>query len=221
MFIIIVGAGKVGRHLAKAFLKSKHEVVITERSPERGEAIKEELGGMVIVGDGCEEGVLMETGISRADVLIAATGSDEDNLAVCQTAKHRFHVPRTISIINNSSNERLFRELGVDVGVNTSQIILSHIEEELPAHPLIHLTDIKGSNQEVVKIRIPPDSAAVGKPLGEVPMPSDSAISIIVRKDGTLLVPNSDVVLSSEDEVVAITTPEREEDLRDALTGTA
>ena len=150
MYIIIVGAGKVGRHLAKALLKSKHEVVITERSSEKGEAVKEELGSMVIVGDGCEEGVLREAGIPRADVLIAATGSDEDNLAACQMAKHRFHVPRTISLINNPNNERLFRELGVDVGVSTSQIILSHIEEELPAHPLIHLMGIMGSNREVV-----------------------------------------------------------------------
>jgi trk system potassium uptake protein TrkA len=221
MYIIVVGAGKVGYHLAKALLKSDHEVFITERSPQRCESIKEELGSVVIAGNGCEEGVLREAGISRADVFIAVTGSDEDNLASCQMAKHRFHVPRTIALINNPNNERLFRELGVDVCVSSTDIILSHIEEELPTNSLVHMMAIRGSNLEVVGIRIPPDSAAVGRVLGEVALPSDTVISFIVRRDGTLLVPDSEAVLRSEDEVVAITTPDGEEDLREALTGTA
>ena len=211
----------MGYHLAKALLKSEHEVFIVERSPRKCETIREELGSLVIVGDGCEEGVLREAGTSRADVLIAVTGSDEDNLVACQIAKHRFQVARTISLINNPNNEKLFIELGVDVCVSSTDIILSHIEEELPTHSLVHFMAIKGSNREVVGIRIPPDAVVVGQVLGEVPIPEDSLVSFIVKKDGTLLVPDTEAVLDSEDEVVVITTAEGEEALREALTGVA
>lgn len=221
MYIIVVGAGKVGYHLAKALLKSDHEVFIIERSSLKSETIREELGSLVIVGDGCEEVVLKEAGTSRADVFIAATGTDEDNLVACQIAKHRFQVPRTISIINNPNNEKLFVELGIDVCVSSTDIILSHIEEELPAHSLVHFMAIRGSNREVVGIRIPPEAAAVGRVLGDVPIPEDSLISFILKKDGTLMVPDSEAVLGSEDEVVAITTADGEEALREALTGAA
>ena len=221
MYIIVVGAGKVGYHLAKALLKSEHEVFIVEHSALKCETIQEELGSLVILGDGCEEGVLKEAGTSRADVFIAVTGADEDNLVACQIAKHRFQVPRTISLINNPNNEKLFIELGIDVCVSSTDIILSHIEEELPAHSLVHFMAIRGSNREVVGIRIPPDAAVVGQVLGEVSIPDDSLISFILKKDGTLLVPDSKVVLGSEDEVVVITTEEGEEALREALTGAA
>ena len=221
MYIIVIGAGKVGFQLARALLKSDHEVFIVERSTSKCEDIMEELGSLVIVGNGCEEGVLREAGTSRADVLIAVTGNDEDNLVACQIAKHRFEVPRTISLINNPSNESLFLDLGIDVCVSSTDIILSHIEEELPAHSLVHFMAIKGSNREVVGIRIPPDAAAVGQVLREVSIPDDSLVSFIVKKDGTLLAPDTEAVLASEDEVVVITTAEGEEALREALTGAA
>ena len=209
----------MGYHLARALLKSEHEVFIVERSTLKCEAIKEAMGSLVVVGDGCEEGVLKEAGTSRADVFIAVTGNDEDNLVACQMAKHRFGVPRTIALINNPNNEGLFRDLGVDVCLSSTEIILSHIEEELPAHPLVHVMAIKGSNRELVGIRIPPDSAVVGQTLSNVPVPSGTVISFVVKKDGTLLMPADDSPLSSEDEVVAITTAEGEESLREALTG--
>lgn len=211
----------MGYHLAKALLKSEHEVFIVERSARECEAIREELGSLVVVGDGCEEVVLKEAGTSRADVFIAVTGSDEDNLVACQIAKHRFKVPRTISRINNPNNEKLFMELGVDVCVSSTNIILSHIEEELPANPLVHLMAIKGSNREVVGIRIPPGATVVGQALGNVSIPGGSIVSFIVKRDGTLLVPNAEAVLGSGDEIVVITTVEGEEALRETLTGMA
>jgi trk system potassium uptake protein TrkA len=221
MYIIVVGAGKMGYHLAKALLKDEHEVFIVERSAPKCEAIREELGSLAIVGDGSEESVLREAGASRADVFITVTGVDEDNLVACQIAKHRFQVERTISLINNPNNEKLFVELGVDVCVSSTDIILSHIEEELPEHSLVHFMAIRGSNREVVGIRIPPDAAVVGHVLGEVSIPDDSLISFVLRKDGTLIVPDSEAILIPEDEVVAITTAEGEEALRDVLTGIA
>lgn len=211
----------MGYHLAKALLKSEHEVFIVERSSPKCEAIREELGSVAVVGNGCEEAVLKEAGTSRADVFIATTGSDEDNLVACQIAKHRFKVPRTISRINNPSNEKLFMELGVDVCVSNTNLILSHIEEELSPYPLVHLMSIRGSNREVVGIRIPPGATVVGQVLGNVPMPGNSLVSFIVKKDGTLLVPDTEAILGSGDEVVLITTAEAEEALRETLTGMA
>ena len=208
----------MGYELARALLRADHEVFIIERSRERCDAIREELGSLVIVGSGCDEAVLKDAGVSRAEVFIAVTGSDPDNLAACQMAQHRFNVPRTISLISNAGNESLFRDLGVDVCINSTDIILSRIEEELPRNTLVHIMSVKGSNREVVSIRVPPDAAVVGRALEDISVPADSVISCIMRRDGALLAPDGDTVLQSEDEVVIITTVEEEEALREALT---
>ena len=218
MYVIVVGAGDVGYELAKALLRGDHEVSIIESSQERCDAIKDELGSLVLAGSGSDEVVLKEAGASRAEVFIAVTGSDPDNLASCQMARHRFRVPRTISLVGNAGNEPLFRELGIDVCISSTDVILYRIEEELPRNPLVHIMGIKGSNREVVSVRIPPDAEVVGRPLAEISVPSDSIISCIVKRDGTLHAPDSEIVLQSEDEVVIITTLEQEETLREVLT---
>ena len=218
MYIVVVGAGEVGYELAKALIRNEHEVFIIERSQERCNVIKEELGSLVIAGSGSDEAVLREAGTSRADVFMAVTGSDPDNLAACQMAKHRFGVARTMSLVSNGDNEPLFRELGIDVCISTSEIILTRIEEELPRNPLVHMMDIKGSNREVVSIRIPQDSAAVGKALREIPVPTNSIISCVLKRDGNLLAADGALVLGRDDEVVIITTEDEEEALREALT---
>jgi trk system potassium uptake protein TrkA len=225
MYIIVVGAGKVGYNLAKTLLQRDHEVFIIESSSLKSEAIREELGSMVIVGDGTEEFVLKEAGASRADIFIAATGADEDNLVACQIAKHRFQVSRTISIINNQNNEKLFVELGIDVFGSSIDIILSYIDEGLQAHSLMDIGAIREGNREVVSvivgIRIPPEAAVVGRVLGDVSIPKGSLISVIWKKDGTFIVPDSEVVLGSGDGVVATTTADDEQALWEALTGAA
>ena len=218
MYIVVVGAGEVGYELAKALIRDDHEVFIVEKSQEKCNVIKEELGSLVIAGSGSDEAVLKEAGTSRADVFMAVTGSDPDNLAACQMAKHRFGVARTMSLVSNGDNEPLFRELGIDVCITTSEIILARIEEELPRNQLVHMMDIKGSNREVVSIRIPQDSAAIGKALREIPVPANSIISCILKRDGNLLAADSELVLGYDDEVVIITTKDEEEALREALT---
>ena len=208
----------MGYELAKALIRNEHEVFIIEKSQERCNVIKEELGSLVIAGSGSDEAVLREAGTSRAEVFMAVTGSDPDNLAACQMAKHRFGVTRTMSLVSNGDNEPLFRELGIDVCISTSEIILTRIEEELPRNPLVHMMDIKGSNREVVSIRIPQDSAAIGKALREIPVPANSIISCILKRDGNLLAADGALVLGRDDEVVIITTEDEEEALREALT---
>ena len=222
MYIIVIGCGKVGYQLSRALLASGHEVLAVERNSHRCEMVNDELGNICMGGDGSEPHVLEEVGASRGDVLIAVTGLDEDNLAACQLAKHRFNVPRTIALINNPQNDPLFKLLGVDVTVSSTDIILNHIEEELPTHPLIHhVMSLRESQRELVDIRIPPDSASVGKLLSELELPQESIISLVVSSDGEPHLPNGELQLQANDEVVAVTTPEEEEALLEALTKTA
>ena len=219
MYIIVVGAGKIGYHLSRSLLRSEHEVIIVERSAERCDAIRRELGNIVVPGDGCDEETLRRAGTARADVFIATTGRDQDNLVSCQIAKHRFRATRTIALVNIPSNGNLFEALGVDAWVSSTDVILHRIVEELPASSLVHLMRVRNANRQVVGIRIPSDAAVVGRSLGQVSLPSDSLISFIVKRNGTLLPPDQDAVLGTDDEVVAITTAEGEEILREALTG--
>ena len=152
----------MGYYLTKALLHEGHEVVIVEKNPDFCKIINEELGGVCVNGDGCEAVTLAELGTGRADMLIAVTGDDEDNLVACQVAKHKFDVPRTISRIRNPQNDGIFKKLGVDVTVSSTNVILEHIQEEVPTHPLTHLLSIRDHGLEVVEIKIPPESQAIG-----------------------------------------------------------
>src|SRR5581483_5904823 len=165
MYIIVVGGGKVGFYLAKELLEEGHEVLVIEKDEHgpRSAVIAEELGDVVITGDGCEAAVLEAAGTARADMLIAVTGDDEDNLVACQVAKNRFRVPRTMARINNPKNELIFRKLGIDVTVSATAAILNQIEQELPTHRLVPLMHLRGkSGLEMVEVKIPSNAAIVG-----------------------------------------------------------
>ena len=162
MYIIIVGGGRIGYYLAKALLDEGHEVLMVEKKANVCETITEEMGSICVRGDGCETSTLAEIGTSRADMFVAVTGDDEDNLVACQVAKHKFNVPRTIARIRNPANENIFKKLGIDVTVSSTNIILEHIEEEVPTHPLTHLLTIRDRGLEVVEVKIPPESTTVG-----------------------------------------------------------
>ena len=219
MYMIVVGGGKVGYYLATALLGEGHEVLVLEKDPGRTSFICEQLGSVCMRGDGCEARTQGEAGAERADMLIAVTNEDEDNLVACQVAKHKFNVPRTIARINNPKNEALFKKLGIDVTVSSTNLILEHIEEEVPTHPLVHLLTLKGGNLEVVELKVPPNSAAVGKRMKDVPLPPDSVIALMIGKWGAV-VPSPDTVLEPEAQLIAVTRPEAEVALRAAITAT-
>jgi trk system potassium uptake protein TrkA len=218
MYIIVVGGGKLGFYLTSALLSEGHEVLILEKDPARCGAICEELGSVAVRGDGCEARTLEEVGTERADMLIAVTDEDEDNLVACQVAKHKFKVPRTIARINNPKNEALFKKLGIDVTVSSTNFILEHIEEEVPTHPLVHLLTLKGGALEIVEVRVPSNSPVVGKQVKDIAFPPDSVICLMIGKWGAQ-VPTGDTILEAEAQVIAVTRPEAEEALRTALTG--
>jgi trk system potassium uptake protein TrkA len=219
MYIVVVGGGRVGYYLTKALLDEGHEVVIVEKQAVICDAINDELGSVCVRGDGCEAAILADVGTDRADMLIAVTGEDEDNLVSCQLAKHKFKVPRTIARIVNPKNEVLFKKLGIDVTVSSTDVILENIEAEVPTHPLIHLMAIRDRGLEIVEIKILANSSTVGKALKELTLPSGSVLSLIIRKGSRPIVPEAETILQAGDQIIAVASPESEEALRTALRG--
>ena len=219
MYYIIVGGGKIGYYLAKQLLEDQHEVLIIEQDAEKCAQLADELGEVVMLGDGCEAATLERAGMARADMVIALTGDDEDNLVACQVAKHKFDVPHTVARINNPKNETIFKKLGTDATISSTSVILSHIEQELPSHPLIPLMTLKGGGLEIVEIKIPSEAPVVGRRIREVLLPQQSLIALVISSDGQPRLPTPDTVIQAGDEVVVVTMLENEEGLRSALLG--
>lgn len=218
MYIIIVGGGVVGYHLCRALIEEGHEVLIIEKDAKKCERFLDELGSVCMRGDGCETSILAEAGASRADLLIATTNEDEDNLVACQVAKHKFNVPRTIARVNNPKNEKLFKKLGIDCPISITNILLDHIEEEIPTHPLIHLLTLPRENLEIVEVKVPEGSRAVGKAVKEIPLPPDSILSLLIRNGQKPQVPSSETIFQAGDRIIALTSTDNEQALREVLT---
>src|SRR3989304_7438439 len=195
MYAIVVGGGKVGYYLAKELLaEAENEVLVIEKDGAKCERIAEELGDIVLRGDGCEAATMEVAGFGRADFVLAATGDDEDNLVSCQVAKVKFNVPRTIARINNPKNKEIFRRLGIDTTVSATAAIRGQIEQELPTHPLIPLLTLSGG-LEIVGLKIPPTAAVVGKRISELMLPHQSLIALVIDRQGTPSVPGSDTAI--------------------------
>ncbi len=218
MYIVVVGGGKVGYYLAKELIEAGHELVILEKNAGRARQIADELGSIVLQRDGCEGKHLAEAGANRAAIVAAVTGDDEDNLVVCQMAKHHFDVPRTIARVNNPKNEGLFRHLGVDEIISPTRMALAAIEQDIPVHELLHLAQLSPGNLELVEAQIAEDSPAVGRRVGDIPMPEGSSLFLIMRGSAVQAIRN-DTVFQAGDKVLAAARPEAEAMLRRELIG--
>ena len=218
MFIVIVGCSASGYHLSKALIAGGHEVVVIEQSLERFDLLRDELGTVALLGDGTEELTLKRAGIARADVVVSLTGVDATNLVISQMTKHIFHVPRTMALIKDPKNEPLFHEVGIDVVVNSTHLVLESMEAGVPGRPLIHLMNLRVPGLELVNISIPEDSNIIGKHINEIELPPNSFITLMVKKTGATL-PNGRSVVEAEDEIVAVTPEGDEQILYDILTG--
>ncbi len=219
LYIVIVGGGNIGYYLSKALLNQGHEVLIIEREVRKCERLEDELGSCCMRGDGCETAVLTEAGLNRADVLIATTSQDEDNLVSCQVAKHRFKVPRTIALVNNPINENIFKKLGIDGTISVTNTILEHVEQEIPAHPLIHLLTMSGQMEEVVELLVTKESPAIGKSIGHLRLPADTTVALLMREGERPRIPNTDTVLKENDRIIALTTIDSEKLLDKLIIG--
>ncbi len=218
MYIIVVGGGKVGYYLTKTLVNEGNEVLLIERKPEKVAVFTERFGSVVLQGDGAEVATLDKAGAARADVVVAVTGEDEDNLVICQVAKKRFEVPKTIARVNNPKNEEIFRDLGIDVTVSQTNIILNIIEQEIPDRPLVHLMTLKHAQMAIVETIVGPKSSVINQPLSAVKLPTNVVLSAILR-DSALLIPRGETRLQPGDEVIAVTDRGSEEPLRKLLTG--
>jgi trk system potassium uptake protein TrkA len=213
VYIIVAGGGKVGFYLARELIAQGHEVLLIERSASRCAQIAAELGNVVQRGNADEVTVLADAGTNRADVMVAVTGDDEDNLVICQVAKRRFNVARVIARINNPKNEEIFRLLGIDATVSSTDLILSVIEQEIPEQALVPLLRLRHADVEVLDITLPKDSTLDGVALRELRLPPDSLIAFVIR-GGESIMPSGNTTLKACDEILALTRPKHEEDLR-------
>jgi trk system potassium uptake protein TrkA len=213
VYIIVAGGGKVGFYLARELIAQGHEVLLIEKSASRCEMIAAELGNVVQRGNADEASVLAEAGTNRAEVVVAVTGDDEDNLVICQVAKRRFNVPRAIARINNPKNEEIFRLLGIDATVSSTDLILSVIEQEIPEQALVPLLRLRHADVEVVDITLPKDSTLDGMVLRELRLPPESLVAFVIR-GGESIFPTGGTTLRSGDEILALTRPKHEEELR-------
>ena len=219
MYIMIVGGGRLGYYLTQALLDEGHEILLVEKDPSICDTINSQLGSVCLRGDGCEAATLEQAGTGRADMLIAVTGDDEDNLVACQVAKYKFKVPRTIARVRKPRNEYIFKKLGVDVTVSSTTLILEQIEHEVPSHALTHLLAIEDRGVEIVEIRIPDDAPTVGKEIKELPLPAEAKLLLVIRQDEKPFVPQAETALAAKDQIIAAMPPEAEDAFRAAMLG--
>lgn len=213
MYIIIVGAGNVGYYLAKTLLNAGHEVLLIERDKRRCALLQDELGEMVMRGRGDEIHTMREAGADRADIVVACTGDDEDNLIISQIAKWYFNVPRTVARINDPRNETIFQQLGIDATVSSTNIIYHLIEQEIETGEIIPLAALKRGNIEIVDVELGSRSPVVGKRIQDIVLPPDGLIVCLIRQENAVI-PRADTVLEPGDSVIALVSAQSEPQLR-------
>lgn len=218
MFIIIVGGGKVGYYLAKSLISGNHEVAIIEKDSSKCSQFLEDFGSITICGDGCDPAVLQGAGAERADIIVADTGDDEDNLIICQLAKTKYKVPRTIARVNNPKNEFVFKKLGIDSTVSSTDLVLSMIEQEVAYKGIAPLISFRKSGVEIVETTIAADSPAISKKIIELELPNNCLILAVLRSDN-LIIPDGNTTLDSGDLIIALIRSDQLDGLQRALVG--
>lgn len=218
MFVIIVGGGKVGYYLAKSLITNGHEVTLIEKDHDKCSQFVEDFGSITICGDGCDPGVLQGAGVERADVIVADTGDDEDNLIICQLAKQKFNVSRTIARVNNPKNDFVFKKLGIDSTVSSTDLVLSMIEQEVAYKGIAPLISFRKSGVEIVETTLMNDSPAIGKKIMELVLPNNCLILAMLRSDN-LIIPDGNTFLEIGDLIIALTRSDQLNGLQKALVG--
>jgi len=216
VYLIVVGGGKVGYYLTKTLVHEGYEVLLIEKDAAKVDTYTERFGAVVMNGDGAEAATLAAAGVARADVIIAVTGDDEDNLIICQMAKHRFNVGRTIARVNNPKNEELFRLLGIDVTVSTTNVILSLIEQQIPELHFVHLLALRHAHIALVEMSVSAASPIVNRTLADINLPPETSIIAILR-EGKVVIPTGTTTVRQGDDLFAITRRESEAELRDLI----
>jgi trk system potassium uptake protein TrkA len=212
MYVIIVGAGKVGRNLARELIAKDQEVTLIESSRSRYLSIEEEFEHVAQYGDATELWVLERAGVQRADLVIAVTGDDEDNMLVCQVAKEKYLCDRIIARVNNPRNYEHFKLLGIQPAVSATDLILRLIEHEVPRYGLVHLLALEEERLEIIELEVGVGAPAVGERVSDIDLPEGSLI-ISVLRGGAGFVPKADTMIEAGDEVLLVLDPGLEESI--------
>jgi trk system potassium uptake protein len=218
LYLVIVGGGKVGAPLASSLINEGHEVFVLDNDPDTVASLQRELGMIATVGDATSVRALQDAGASRAGAIIAATNSDEDNLAACQLARTNFNIPRTIAVAHSPENAHLFDLAGVDLVVSATDLVLANLATALPAHPLVRLMPIADRSQELVAIKLPAAGTAIGRSVAELTLPYGTKIVLMITEGGQLKDLDSDVMFEAEDEVIALSPTNSTAELWELLT---
>jgi trk system potassium uptake protein TrkA len=217
---VVVGAGNVGVFLASDLRSAGHDITVLEADPD----LVAELAAAYpdvswVAGDGCEYTTLDRVGLSHADVVIAATGEDEDNLVVSLLAKQEFAVPRVVGRVNHPKNEWMFNQTwGVDVAVSAPHLLSAVVEEAVSVDSLVRLLRLDASGVRLVEVTLSASSDACERNLAELGMPRDATVVAVVRQ-GNVVVPRGDTRLEAGDEILALVGPDSEDEVRRLLTG--
>jgi trk system potassium uptake protein TrkA len=221
MRIVVAGAGNIGRHLAHDLYDRHHDVTLIEQDPQALEVAREDVadGVTLVLGDACEPWVLDKADLRSAEVVVAATGDDEDNLVIALLSKQEYGVPHVVARVNHPKNEWLFTETwGVDTAMSPPHVLTALVEESVSVGDLIRLFKLERGQVSLVEMTLAEDAWIVGRPMYELRLPPDSAVVAILR-EGHVVIPQPETQLVAGDELLAIATPETEEALRMAILG--
>ena len=210
MYVIIAGAGKVGWNLARELIAKDQEVTLIESDHRRYRIVEEELEHAVQYGDATELWILERAGIQRADLVIAVTGDDEDNILICQVAKEKYGVQRIVARVNNPRNLPHFKLLGIQPAVSATDLILRLIEHEVPRYGLVHLLALEEERLEIIELEVADDAPVIGERVADIELPEGSLIISVLRAGGGF-VPKADTVIEAGDEVLLVLDPGLEE----------
>lgn len=212
MYVVVIGGGKVGLNLTRELMLKGHEVTLVEDNRRRYRILEPQLEHVVHFGDGTELWVLERAGIERADMVIAVTGDDEDNIIISQVARHKYGRDKIIARCNNIRNMQHFELLDIKPVISSTDLILRLIEHEVPQYGLVHLLKLQDEDLEIIEVEVTEGAEAANKQVGEIELP-EGALVIAILRDGKGIVPGSSTQIGVGDEVMLVLDPDLEEDV--------
>ena len=217
MYVLVAGGGKVGANLTRSLIRLGHEVTLIEQRRDRYAQLEQEFQHQILNGDATELFVLEQAGVKRPpDLVVAATGDDEDNIVICQLARDKYGVPKVIARVNDPRNQAHFDLLGISPTVSATSNILALVEHEVPEHELIHLLELRKENLEIVEVQIDKGSPSAGKEIERLRLPEGAQL-ISVMRNGQAQIASGSTRLEPGDQVLAILQPGKEDELRRVL----
>lgn len=218
MYAVVVGGGVVGYNVLRALNALGYEAVLVEKDKGRYAQLEAEYEHMIIHGDGTDPSVLKAAGTERADLVIAVTGWDDDNIVISQFAREHFKVGKCIARVNDPRNQEHFDTLGIRFTVSAAQSILSLIEHEVPDHRVVNMLNLRHENLEIIELNVTGSAPIVGLPISKIKMPKNTRLISVTRNNRSQIA-KGDTIVQPGDRVMAILEPHQEDELISLLLG--